>query len=117
MRVIKFEPIEIYRLLIIFHYMNTKYLFDEIQDIWVVIHLSQVQMSQYMLVICFISIYFNFFEKFLGYNVTNSIVSIYHIKNSIVSTVHDVLCTSGSAMGKYISTVSKLYLDIITPKL
>jgi multisubunit Na+/H+ antiporter MnhF subunit len=55
-------------------------------------------MSQYMLVICFISIYFNFFEKFLGYHVPNSIVSIYHIRNSIVSTVHNVLCTSGSAI-------------------
>ena len=33
MKVIKFEPIEIYHLLIIFHYMNTKYLFDEIHDI------------------------------------------------------------------------------------
>ena len=96
--------------------LNTMYFIDELHDIWVVIHLSQVQMSQYMLVICFFSIYFNFFEKFLGYNVTNSIVSIYHIRNSIVSTVHNVLCTSGSAMGKYISTVSKLFLEIITPK-
>ena len=51
-----------------------------------------------------------------GYDINNAIVSIYHIRNSIVSTVHNVLCTSGSAMGKYISTVSKLYLDIITPK-
>ena len=42
-----------------------------------------------------------------GYDITNAIVSIYHIRNSIVSTVHNVLSTSGSAMGKYISTVSK----------
>ena len=88
------------------------YFIDEIHDIWVLIHLSQVQMSQYMQEIRLISIN----SIFSGYNITNSIVSIYHIRNSIVSTVHDVLCTSGSAMGKYISTVSKLYLDIITPK-
>ena len=60
--------------------LNTMYFIDEIHDIWVVIHLSQVQMSQYMLVICFIGIYLNFFEKFSGYDVTNTNVSFYHIQ-------------------------------------
>ena len=73
-------------------------------------------MSRYMLVACLIGINLNFFENFSGYEVTNSNVSIYHFRYSIVSPNHSVLCTSGSAMGKYISTVSKLYLDIITPK-
>ena len=65
-------------------------------------------MSQYMLVVCLTGINLNFFENFSGYEVTNSNVSIYNIRYSIVSTDHNVLCTSGSAMEIYISIVSKL---------
>ena len=72
------------------------------------IHSSQVQMSQYMPVVCLTGIHLNFFENFSGYEVTNSNVSIYHFRYSIVSPNHSVLCTSGSAMEKYISIVSKL---------
>ena len=74
-------------------------------------------MSQYMWAVCLTAINLIFFENFSGYEVTNSNVSIYNIRYSIVSTDHNVLCTSGSAMEIYISTVLKLYLDIITPKL
>ena len=70
--------------------------------------MSQVQMSQYMWAVCLTGINLNFFENFSGYEVTNSNVSIYNIRYSIVSTDHKVLCTSSSAMEIYISIVSKL---------
>ena len=65
-------------------------------------------MSQYMLVTCLIGINLNLFENFSGYDVTNSNVSIYHIRYSIVSPNHNVLCTIGSVIEKYTSIVSKL---------
>ena len=65
-------------------------------------------MSQYMRAVCLTGINLNFFENFSGYEVTNSNVSIYNIRYSIVSTDHKVLCTSSSAMEIYISIVSKL---------
>ena len=74
---------------------------------WVVIHLSQVQMSQCMPV-CLTGINLYFFENFSGYEVTNSNLSTYHIRYSTASNNNNVLCTSGIAIEKYISIVSKL---------
>ena len=91
--------------------MNTKLLCHKIHDIRVVIHLSQ-----YTLVTCLIGINLNFFEIFSGYDVTNSNVSIYHIRYSIVSTVRNVLCTSGGAMGKNIFQLSQNFSCKLLPQ-
>ena len=46
-RVMKFEPIEVYLSLMIMHYMNTELLCHKIHDIRVVIHLTNTNVSVY----------------------------------------------------------------------